>query len=155
MLQWNSRGTSHSWGQNKLSQDRGAYTEAFPGRAVSTRYSARFCHRCVYLSGVHSVTWLKNGTTAIVRSSIWRRTTPRKLQYNYCHPSFPDLPACEEEDTQRNASFGPEKIHSSQRPRKGIERLRKDVDWKRYWGIFGAEDDWQKGKQKNSCHSPD
>lgn len=44
----------------------------------------------VYLAGVHSATWLKNRRTAMPRSSIWRWRTPRKLQDNYCHPSFPD-----------------------------------------------------------------
>lgn len=59
---------------------------AFPGRTVSISCNICCCQRC--LPGVHSVRWLKDKRTAIVRSSIWRWGTPKMLGYNYCHPSF-------------------------------------------------------------------
>lgn len=91
MLQWNSRATSRSWGQSKFSQDHCACTGAFqlflaelcPSDTILVAATG------VCLAGVHSVTWLKN-RTAPVRSSTWRRRTPRKFLYDYCHPSCPD-----------------------------------------------------------------
>lgn len=91
MFQWNSRATSCSSGQSKFIQDHRAHTKAFR-LALAEPYPSDIrlvAATSVYPAGVRSVTWLENRRTTIVRSSIWRWRTRRKLQCSYHHPSSP------------------------------------------------------------------